>query len=113
MTRFFSQHTWLFAILTVTLLTLRAGWKSSQAKERAIELMGSARWVVNFIIIIAFVTYFYYETRSDTTEESTRIKEALKKAIIAFLIAILAELRLTIAPFWLIFVLAYYLDNWT
>ena len=48
----------------------------------------------------------------DEPETTRRIIESLKKGIIAFIIALLAELGLTITPFWLIFMISYYLEGW-
>ena len=63
-------------------------------------------------MIIAFILYITYNTQYDNSEESKKVKTALKKAILAFIIAIFAEMGLTIAPFWLVFVLSYYLEGW-
>jgi hypothetical protein len=35
-----------------------------------------------------------------------RIKDAIKKGILALIVAIIAQLDLTIAPFWIVFTLA-------
>ena len=56
--------------------------------------------------------YIVYTIRNDNSDDSRRLKEALKKALLAFIIALFAEVGLTIAPFWLVFTLAYYMDGW-
>ena len=65
-------------------------------------------WVVNFAMVLAFVLYLYYNTRDITDDTGNQFK----KAMISFLIAIIAELGVPIVPFWLIFVVAYYLQSW-
>ncbi|MHA2039532.1 MAG: hypothetical protein ACW98X_24185 [Promethearchaeota archaeon] len=45
-------------------------------------------------------------------EEGQKIKDAVKKGILAFIIAILAHLELTIAPFWIVFTLAVSFDGY-
>ena len=102
----------MIAVLAVAVLTLRAGFTVPKARTKGIEMVKDKRWLINFLVIVAFIIYSIYETRNEEDEHSKKTKEALKKAIIAFLIALLAELGLTIAPFWLIFVLAYYMDGW-
>ena len=102
----------MIAVLAVAVLTLRAGFTVPKARAKGIEMLKDKRWLINFLVIVAFIIYSIYETRNEEDERSKKTKEALKKAIIAFLIALLAELGLTIAPFWLIFVLAYYMDGW-
>tara|TARA_Y100001968_G_C18799282_1_gene454834 strand:- start:9 stop:326 length:318 start_codon:yes stop_codon:yes gene_type:complete len=101
-----------FALISIFLLTIRAIVKSKKATESIKELFTNKRWVINFSMIIAFIIYIFYVTYNNNSSESERLKTAIKKAIVALLIAIFAELGLTIAPFWLVFVLAYYLEGW-
>ena len=49
---------------------------------------------------------FYYHPKHTHEREST------KKALTAFIIAIFASIDLTIAPFWIIWVLSYSFENW-
>ena len=86
-------------LITVALLTLRAGFKTEKVRNKMLELLTTPTWLVNFIIIIYRNTYDSYT------------KESLKKALIAFCIAIFSEIGLTIAPFWVIFVFSYYMDG--
>tara|TARA_Y100001970_G_C14201055_1_gene841102 strand:- start:159 stop:476 length:318 start_codon:yes stop_codon:yes gene_type:complete len=101
-----------FALISIFLLTIRAIVKSKKATESIKELFTNKRWVINFSMIIAFIIYIFYVTYNNNSSESERLKTAIKKAIVALLIAVFAELGLTIAPFWLVFVLAYYLEGW-
>ena len=101
-----------FALISIFLLTLRAIYKSKKATNSIKELISNKRWLVNFSMIIAFTIYIIYSTHYDESEESQKVKSALNKAILAFIIAIFAEMGLTIAPFWLVFVLSYYLEGW-
>ena len=41
-----------------------------------------------------------------------KLKNASKKAILALLIAFFTRIDLVIAPFWLIWMMAYYLEDW-
>ena len=59
---------------------------------------------VNLCIIIIFFIYIVLYKREDTV-----LYTALVKAVVAFIVAIYAELGLTLAPFWTIFVVAYFL----
>ena len=99
-------------LITTAILTLRAGFKSKKARSKLLELISNRRWLINFLIIILFIGYIIYETKNDMSKDSEKTKEALKRAILAFMIALFAEVGLTIAPFWLVFTLAYYMDGW-
>ena len=102
----------IIAILAVTIITLYAGFKSKKAQGAFRELISKKRWLINVLMIIGFIIYIYYETNNDDSKDSKKTKEALQKAIIAFIIGLLSELGLTIAPFWLVFVFAYYMEGW-
>tara|TARA_B100000963_G_scaffold360066_1_gene389594 strand:+ start:756 stop:1097 length:342 start_codon:yes stop_codon:yes gene_type:complete len=64
-------------------------------------------WLKHFAIMVSFVIsmFLFYPKKSHE-------REATKKAITAFIIAIFASIDLTIAPFWIIWVLTYSFDNW-
>ena len=98
------------ALLITVILTLRTIALSTRAKNKIIELFSNKRWLINLLIIVAFISYILYETNGNDTEDSKRSQKALIKAIIAFIIAIYSEIGLTIAPFWTVFVIAYWLD---
>ena len=100
-----------FALITMVILTLRAIFNSKKAMKGFYELINDKSWMRNFLLIIVFCSYTAYKyDKSDA--ESEKILSALKKAILAFIIALLSKFDLTIAPFWLVFVLAVYLEDW-
>ena len=100
------------SLLAVLIGTIRAGMSSERARGKAYELVTNRRWLMNIIYVVLFCVYIMHTTKYDTTKEAMQVKEALKKAIIALVIANLAELGLTITPFWLVFVVAFYLEGW-
>jgi len=100
------------SLIAVLIGTIRAAMSSERARDKAYELITTRRWWMNMIYVILFCVYIMHTTKYDTTKEATQVKEALKKAIIALVIANLAELGLTITPFWLVFVVAFYLEGW-
>ena len=103
----------LIPILAVVLLTLRAGYKSNKTKTKFLEMFNDKKWVLDFVVVLGFIMFIVYTTKTNNDHEETmKLQDALKKAIVAFAIAILAELGLTITPFWLVFVLVYYMEGW-
>ena len=81
------------------------------------ELIESKRWVINFIVIVIFTIVIYYlndrsKSMEHTEEEKEELKkhiEAIKKAILALVIALLVHFQSSLLPYWVVFVLAYYL----
>ena len=83
------------------------------------KLYSDKLWFINIFIIILFSLYIFNKdwlyTKLNVKMNDTNMKEirdknvvktqkqAIKKAIFALLIAILAYMDLTIAPFWLVY----------
>lgn len=76
-------------------------------------------WIMNMSIIALFIIYEYYLEKyfygDDMTEEQKQRHENIKKSIVAGLfahiIALVAELHMTIAPFWITFIASYYYNS--
>jgi len=61
--------------------------------------------------ILAVIIWSFFSLREPaTTEEDKKNQAATKQAIIALIIALLSELHLSIAPFWLVWIASYYLN---
>ena len=71
------------------------------------KLLTSKRWLGHLALLVLFsIGMFHYHPKHSHEREST------KKALTAFIIAIFASIDLTIAPFWIIWVLSYSFENW-
>ncbi len=99
----------IISLIAVTLLTARVIIKENKHKE-ILKLFKKTSWVVNLVIVIGFSIYMVNTAGND--EEGQKIKDAVKKGILAFIIAMLAHLELTIAPFWIVFTLAVSFDGY-
>jgi hypothetical protein len=99
----------MLSLIIVALLTVRVIIKENKHKEIS-KLFKNTSWLVNLIIVIGFSVYMVNTAGND--EEGQKIKDAVKKGILAFIIAILAHLELTIAPFWIVFTLAVSFDGY-
>lgn len=90
--------------------------RSAKKRVKIMELFFNKAWLIGFITIICFSVWTIYSTKpgedGKITKENESKREALKKAIVAFIIALFSEINMSIAPFWLVFALAYYLDDW-
>lgn len=100
------------SLIAVVLFTLMASFKSYEKRKKIMKLITNRSWLINLVIIICFIVYTEVSTYNNKSDESKKIKSAIKKSIIAFIIAVFSEIGLTIAPFWLVFVLAYYMEDW-
>ena len=69
-----------FALISIFLLTIRAILKSNKALKSIKEMLSSKRWVTNLIVVISFIIYVIYITHDDDSDESERLKSALKKS---------------------------------
>ena len=75
--------------------------------KKIFKLFKNKSWLFNFFIIICFSVYII-DIQKDRNANSERLKDAVRKGLLALIIAILAHLELTIAPFWIVFLLAFY-----
>jgi hypothetical protein len=69
---------------------------------------------VNFIIVGLIIIGVYITIKYSKVSDKTKIKliDALKKSIIAFIIALFAEIKLIFAPFYLVFLFVYMSHDW-
>ncbi len=106
------------AVLLFLLLTLRAIIQLGKLKE-IIEFFKKPKTIGQLSLIVAWIylIYNYSSKNKDSkdkkiSENVEKLKNASKKAILALLIAFFARIDLVIAPFWLIWMMAYYLEDW-
>jgi small-conductance mechanosensitive channel len=64
------------------------------------------------IVVWCYLIYRFVKTHPKDKKHSAKLQEATKKAILALLIAFFARIDLVIAPFWLVWLIAYYLEDW-
>jgi len=108
----YKQFGGLLSLVAIFIGLLRATMSSNLVKKKVYELFTNKRWVINVIIVGIFCFYIVNETKNNSSEEALNIREALKKATFGFLIAVLSELGLTIAPFWIFFVVGTHFPGW-
>ena len=104
----------IYAVTVLTLLTVFFGYRKKSARLAFFELIKNPVWMINFIVILCFIAYIHFielpNIKDD--EKKEKIAESIKRAVIALIIAILAELNLSIAPFWVVFVFSYFMHGW-
>ncbi len=106
------------AVLLFLLLTLRAIIQLGKLKE-IVEFFKKPKTIGQLSLIVGWIylIYNYSSKNKDSkdkkiSENVEKLKNASKKAILALLIAFFARIDLVIAPFWLIWMMAYYLEDW-
>ena len=106
------------AVLLFLLLTLRDIIQLGKLKD-IIEFFKKPKTIGQLSLIVAWIylIYNYSSKNKDSkdkkiSENVEKLKNASKKAILALLIAFFARIDLVIAPFWLIWMMAYYLEDW-
>jgi O-antigen ligase len=97
-----------YSALAFSFITLIIIFRSSKSKKKIFELIRNKFFIGGLIVVIIWC--FISLRGTGETEEDKKTREATKNAIIALLIAVMAELHLSIAPFWLVWLASYYLD---
>ena len=83
--------------------------RDEERKSLVIRLFTNKLFLISLIGIIIFSWWQLSSTGDD--EESDRRKRATREAILGFIIAVLAYLDLKAAPFFIIWIVSYYLDK--
>lgn len=94
----------IFSMITIGILVTQ-----KEKKMKVINLLKNKPFLISLVVIIVWCYYWLYHVKEDT-EDAEKFKRATKQAILGFIIALLAHLELKVAPFWLIWITAYYLD---
>ena len=80
---------------------------SQPDKLRKLKAIVTKRWLMHMGIVILFSCAVVLSSAKDDA-----LKTAMKRGILALIIAILGEVGLTVAPFWVIFSVSYYMESW-
>ena len=106
------------SVFIFILLTIRAIIQLKKTKL-IIDFFKEPKTIGQLSLIVAWVylIYNYSSQNKDSKDKKIlknveKLKNASKKAILAFLIAFFTRIDLVIAPFWLIWMMAYYLEDW-
>ena len=107
------SYSFTISIFFFISLTLKAILDLNKTKEIT-NFFKNPKVIIHLIIIgfWIFLVRNYVNRQKENDEESHKLRIASKKALIALLIAFFAKLDLAIAPFWLIWVIGYYLEDW-
>ena len=93
--------------LAVTLgITVYIIYTSPTKTKLFLNLIQDKNYIVSIIIIIVISVYSY---RLDNTDYNLRYKKATFFGLLAFILATVSRLQLVSTPFWIVWVLRYYI----
>jgi len=115
-TNIFAQDTstgFHIGIVIFILLTIRAIIMLNKTSE-LYKFFANTTTIGQLCIIgvWCYLIYRFVKTHPKDKKHSAKLQGATKKAILALLIAFFAKIELVIAPFWLVWLIAYYLEDW-
>ena len=85
-------------------------FRDEERKNLLIGLLKNKQFMITLLGIITFSTW-QLNAKDDDDPETDRRKRATREAILGLIIAILAYLDLKAAPFFIIWIVSYYLDK--
>ena len=97
----------LLALLSISTILFR-----QKSRRRVGELFANPFWVLGLLTIVGFSIYVGIGMNGKSQDERIKTIDAYKKSLIAFIIAVFSEFGMSIGPFWLVFVFAYYTAGW-
>ena len=100
--------TYFEAIIAFSALAAGFALSMSQPDKRK-KLMSiiTPRWLIHAGVIILFSCVIIL-----SNTQNSQLKTAVKRGILALIIAMFGEVGLTIAPFWTIFAVSYFMESW-
>ena len=104
-----TQTNFIYPFLGFVIVTAIIVFTNEEKKSLVIKLIKSKTFMFSLICVIIYSVWTLNDKSDD--EETDRRKRATREAILGFIIAILAYLDLKVAPFWIIWLVSYYLDK--
>jgi hypothetical protein len=104
----------IIAITVLTVLIVFFGYRKKSSRDALYRLVSNPVWSINFLVVMCFLAYIHFIELPNIkdAEKKEKLAESIKRAVIALIIAILAELNLSYAPFWVVFVFSYFMHDW-
>ena len=84
-------------------------FSTEERKYLMIKLLKNKLFMFTFLAIVLFSTYQMRQESKD--DETIRRKRATREGILGMVVAVLAYLDLKAAPFFIIWIVSYYMDN--
>lgn len=108
-----NSYGFYISIILFVTITLKAIINLNKLKEIK-DFLKNPKAIIQLIIIALWVFLIQNHTsrQKKNDKASEKLKVATKRALIALLIAFFAKIDLVIAPFWLIWVIGFYLEEW-
>ena len=97
-----------YPAMMFAIITLMVVYRNPASRKKVMELLRNKVFMGGLMMV--FLWSFFSLRGNAKSEQDKKSREATKSAIIALIIAIMSELHLSIAPFWLVWIAAYYLD---
>ena len=97
-----------YPAMMFAIITLMVVYRNPASRKKVMELLRNKVFMGGLMMV--FLWSFVSLRGNAKSEQDKKSREATKSAIIALIIAIMSELHLSIAPFWLVWIAAYYLD---
>ena len=80
---------------------------SQPDKWKALIRIMNARWLMSIFAVICFCIWV-----TVAQSGNTEMRTSVKRGIIALIIAIMGEIGLTVAPFWTVVAVSYFMERW-
>ena len=96
---------WVFVSTVFVILT------TTRRRTIVVEMITTPEWVAGLVAIIGFVVYYLIidpKVRKRTTTEETKVKQSIIAGMFSFLLAIMAELHMSVPAFFIGFAAAFY-----
>jgi len=95
------------AIITAIITTIKI-MNDPEKRSKILKMFSAKSFIINVFFIAVFSYYSLHISNLD--KDSVKLKKSIKTALLGTIIALMAAVDMTLAPFWILFVASYYLD---
>ena len=87
----------IIAITVLTVLIVFFGYRKKSSRDALYRLVSNPVWSINFLVVMCFLAYIHFIELPNIkdAEKKEKLAESIKRAVIALIIAILAELNIS------------------
>ena len=96
-----------FSLSLVIIISMWVIITDKEKLKKFTDRFSNTKWLSQASVMLLFTIVSFIFNKPGSRE-----LDSTKKAVVAFIIALFASLDLTIAPFWIVWVLSYSFDAW-
>ena len=97
---------WAPIVIACIMLSLTPGTRV----RHFLSIVAQPMWLSNLALVALFSFYVFY--LAPPSKKTLAMRDATRKGVLALIIVVISEAGLVVAPFWLMYIVTYFLGGW-